>query len=74
MNVQNFGTTKVPILGCPFGSREKKCHLDVAPMKRHKIYYKEGNGASSPKVIGNLKLVLEVVPIKSATSVAFNLH
>jgi hypothetical protein len=25
---------------------EKKCHLDVAPMQRHKEYYKEVGGAS----------------------------
>jgi hypothetical protein len=43
-------------------------------MERYKIYYREGNGASSPKVVGNVKLVLEVVPIMSATSLAFNLH
>jgi hypothetical protein len=40
MNVQNFRKTKVPILGLPLESLEKKCHLDVAPMESHKTYYK----------------------------------
>jgi hypothetical protein len=42
MNVQNFKTPKVPILGLPFGSLGKKCHLDVAPAESHKMYYREG--------------------------------
>jgi hypothetical protein len=33
MGVQSFGTTIVPILGLPFESPKKKCHLDVAPWK-----------------------------------------
>jgi hypothetical protein len=47
MNVQSFGTPKVPILGLPLGILGKKCHLDVALMKSHRIYYREGSGASS---------------------------
>jgi hypothetical protein len=46
MNVQNFETTKVPILGLPFGSIRKKCYLDVALVESHKVYYREGSGAS----------------------------
>jgi hypothetical protein len=49
MNVQNFGITKVLILGLPLGSLKKKCHLDVALVERHKIYYREGSGASSQR-------------------------
>jgi hypothetical protein len=47
MGIQSFETTKVPILGCSLESLGKKCHLDVAFMESHKIYYKEGSGASS---------------------------
>jgi hypothetical protein len=39
---------RVPILGIsgfPLGSPGAKCHLDVAPMERCRIYYKgEGGG------------------------------
>ncbi len=50
MNVQFFGTRRVLILGLPFGSSEKKCHLDVGLMESHKIYYREGSGASSQRL------------------------
>jgi hypothetical protein len=50
MNIQSLGTTKISILGLPFGSLGKKCHLDVAPMETHRIYYKEGSGASSQRL------------------------
>jgi hypothetical protein len=73
MNIQIFRTTKVPILGLPFRSPEKKWHLDVAIAKNHRIYYKQGSGASSPKVKGCVKLVFEVVLTKFATPFLFNL-
>jgi hypothetical protein len=60
-NVQSFETTRVPILGLPLGSPEKKCHLDVTPTKIHKGY-------------NNVKLVLEVVLTKFVTPLIFNLH
>ncbi len=47
MNVQNFGTIRVPILGFPLGSPRKKCHLDVALIESHRVYYREGNVAFS---------------------------
>ncbi len=37
------------ISGLPLGSPETKCHLDVAPMERHKVYYK-GEGGGFPQV------------------------
>jgi hypothetical protein len=46
MNIQSFKTVKVLILGLSFGNPRKKCHLDVAPMKNHRVYYREGSGAS----------------------------
>jgi hypothetical protein len=48
MNIQNFGTMKVLILGFSLESSRKKCHLDVAPMENHKVYYREEN-VFSPK-------------------------
>jgi hypothetical protein len=50
MSVQSFKTTKVPILGLPLGSFEEKWQLDVVPAKKHKVYYKEGSGASSQRL------------------------
>jgi hypothetical protein len=47
MSIQSFETVKISILGFPFKSPGKKFHLDVAPMKNHRIYYREGSGASS---------------------------
>jgi len=50
MSVQNFGTIKIPILGLPLGSPEKKCHLDVTLVESHIIYYRKGSGASSQRL------------------------
>jgi len=50
MNIQNFETRRVPVLGFPFGNLGKKCHLDVAPVESHRIYYREGSGASSQRL------------------------
>jgi len=47
MSVQNFGTIRFPILGLPFGSPEKKCHLDVTLAESHIVYYKKESGAYS---------------------------
>jgi hypothetical protein len=45
MRLQNFRAIRVPILRFPFGSLKIKCHLDIIPMKKHIIYYKEeGDG------------------------------
>jgi hypothetical protein len=45
MSVQSLETTRVPILGPPLESLDKKCHLDITPAKSHRIYYRE-RGAS----------------------------
>jgi hypothetical protein len=50
MNVQSFGYNKSPNFGTVFGSLGKKCHLDVAPMESHKVYYREGSGAFSQRL------------------------
>jgi hypothetical protein len=51
--------TRVPILGIfgfAFGSPETKRHLDVSPVARHKVYYKE-EGGGFPQVRTVLNLV-----------------
>jgi hypothetical protein len=53
MNVQSFKIVKIPILGLPLGNPEslkKKCHLDVTSTESHKVYYREGSGASSQRL------------------------
>jgi len=47
MSVQSFKITSIPILGLSLRNPEKKYHLDVALANSHKVYYREGNGASS---------------------------
>jgi hypothetical protein len=58
------------ILGLPLGSPKTKSHLDVAPVKRHKIYYK-GEGGGFPQVwamvsLMNLRLPMARPNTKSA--------
>jgi hypothetical protein len=45
-----FWIRKVPILGLQFGSPGKNWHLDVIPVEKYKVYYKEGSGASSQRL------------------------
>jgi len=35
-----------PILGLSLGSLGEKWHLDVVLIEKHRVYYKEGSGAS----------------------------
>jgi hypothetical protein len=60
MNIESFGTTKILILGLPFGSHEEKWHLDVVPIEKHKIYYREGSGASSQRLWAVWSLCLKL--------------
>jgi hypothetical protein len=53
MNIQTFKTIKMSL-----GNPKKNYHLDVAPVKNHKIYYKEGSGAHLPKVTNNVSIML----------------
>ncbi len=58
------------ILGLPRGSLETKCHLDVAPVKIRKEYYK-GEGGGFPQVrvvlsLMSLNLFLAYPNTKSA--------
>jgi len=48
--MQSFETIKILVLGLPPRSLGKKCHSDVALAKTHKIYNREGNGASSQRL------------------------
>ncbi len=43
------GLQVVGILGLSLGRPGTKCHLDVAPMERHREYYK-GEGGGFPQV------------------------
>jgi hypothetical protein len=61
INVQSFGTTKVLVLGLPLGNPGEKWHLDVVPVERHKIYYREGV-VLPPKGCGLCKACVEGCP------------
>jgi hypothetical protein len=50
------GVPTLRILGLPFGNFGTKCHLDVAPVERRKIYYK-GEGGGSPQVQAMVSLM-----------------
>jgi hypothetical protein len=69
--------TRVPtrgILRLPFGSHGTKCHLDVAPMERHIVYYK-GEGGGFPKVEVVVSLVSPSLPMVSfSTKSAQTMH
>jgi hypothetical protein len=51
-----MGDLVVRILGLTLGSPGTKCHLDVAPVERCKIYYK-GEGGGFPQVWAVVNLV-----------------
>ncbi len=44
------------ISGLPLGSPGTKCHLDVGPVARHKVYYK-GEGSGFPQIRAVVSLV-----------------
>jgi hypothetical protein len=50
------GVLVVEILGLSLGSPGTKCHLDVAPMERCKVYYK-GEGGGFPQIQVMVSLV-----------------
>jgi hypothetical protein len=50
MSIQSFGTTWIPLLGLPLESLKEKWHSDVVLAEKHKVYYKEGNDASSQRL------------------------
>jgi hypothetical protein len=73
MNIQNFKTIKVLILGLPLGSLREICHSDVTLVENHRIYYKGQEWCLFPRVKGCLKLVFEIILIKFIAPFVFNL-
>jgi hypothetical protein len=64
----------VGILGLPLGSPRTKCHLDVAPVERHKEYYK-GEGGGFPQVRAMVNLVSPKFPmVRPNTKSAQTMH
>jgi hypothetical protein len=63
IDLRNIWTSK--ILGLPFGNLEKKWHLDVVFVGRHKIYYREGSGASSQRLRAMWSLCLRLSLLSS---------
>ncbi len=55
------GVPIVAISGLPLGSLMTKSHLDVAPVERHRIYYK-GEGGGFPQVQAVVNLVCPGCP------------
>jgi hypothetical protein len=55
------GVLAVGISGLPLGSPETKSHLDVAPIKKRKVYYK-GEGGGFPQVRAMVNLVCSNCP------------
>jgi hypothetical protein len=53
---QSCGSPCVGISKLPLGSPGTKSHLDVAPVERHRVYYK-GEGGGFPQVWAVLSLV-----------------
>jgi hypothetical protein len=55
------GVPTLGISGLPLGSPKTKCHLDVGPMARHRVYY-EGEGGGFPQVPAVVSLVSPNLP------------
>jgi hypothetical protein len=51
MNIQNYEIANVPVLGILLRTLEKKWHLDIVSMEKHKLYYRDGSGASSQRLL-----------------------
>jgi hypothetical protein len=66
--------TTLGISGLPLGSPGTKCHLDVGPMARHRIYYK-GEGGGFPQVQAMVSLVsLSLLVARPNTKSAIIMH
>jgi hypothetical protein len=66
------GVLVVAISRLPFGSPRTKSHLDVAPVERHKVYYK-GEGDGFPQVHAVVSLVCPNCPWLVLTPKMFQL-
>jgi hypothetical protein len=72
--VRILGLPVVGIPGLPLGSPGTKCHLDVAPVKRLKKYYK-GEGGGFPQVWAVVSLVNPRLPVaRLSTKSAQTMH
>jgi hypothetical protein len=68
------GVQVVKIPGFPFGRLETKCHLDVAPVERRRVYYKE-EGGGFPQVQAIVSLVsLKLPMVRPRTKSVQNMH
>jgi hypothetical protein len=54
-----MGVPTLGISGLPFGNPGTKCHLNVGPVARHRVYYK-GKGGGFPQVRAVVSLVSSV--------------
>jgi hypothetical protein len=62
------------ISGLPFGSPGTKCHLNVVPVERRKVYYK-GEGGGFPQVWAMVNLVnSRLLVVRSSTKSAQIMH
>ncbi len=62
------------ILGLPFESLGRKCHLDVGLVERHKVYYK-GEDGGFPQVQGVVSFVNPNLPVaRPNTKSALTVH
>jgi len=62
MGPKVVGVPTLGILGLPFGSLRKKCHLDVGLVDRHKVYHKR-EGGGFPQVQAMMSLVSLSLPV-----------
>ncbi len=75
MGPQSWEVVGVPTLGIsrlPLGSRGTKCHLDVGPVARHKVYYK-GEGVGFPQVRAMVSFVSPSLPVVHLNTKMFQL-
>ncbi len=69
-----MGVQTLAISELPLESLEKKCHLDVSLMGRHRVYYK-GEGGGFPQVQAVVNLVnLNLSVVHPSTKNAPTLH
>jgi hypothetical protein len=68
------GVAVVRISGLPLGSPETKNHLDVAPVERHRVYYKGGRCWLPPSTGHGESCVSELPVAHPSTKSAAIMH
>jgi hypothetical protein len=58
------------VSGLPFGRPKTKSHLDVAPMERHRVYYK-GEGGDFSQIRAVVSLVNSRLPMARLSTKMF---